>query len=197
MTIKQAIKYSLIYILIIFFGAFIAFKVWWTNGDSKFLGIIAFFLVGFGSFFLSISLTRIIIPTKTDFSFSILSDKKKYQTLKDTIGLTKVKVINVSYIALFLILFAGTTYGLFTSLNKYAKDQLHTFGRLQKVRINDIHYKGKGTPYAFFDFYMNGKKYTNNLSPKNYSIGDSAIIIFSTNNTDIVEWADDFYANEE
>jgi len=197
MNQRQAIKYSLIYILTILFGAFIAFKIWWTNGDGRFLGIIAFFLVGFGSLFLSISLTRIIIPTKIDFSFSTLSDKKKYQILKDTIGSSKVKVISVSYISLFLILFAGTAYGLVTSLRKYEKDQLQTFGRLQKVRINDIHYKGKGTPYAFFDFYLDGKKYTNELSPKNYSIGDSATIIFSTNNTDIVKWADDYETNEE
>lgn len=197
MTIKQAIKYSLIYILTILFGAFIAFKVWWTNGDARFLGIIAFFLVGFGSLFLSISLTRIIIPTKTDFSFSSLSDKKKYQILKETIGSTKVKVISASYISLFLILLAGTACKLVTSLNKYEKDQLKTFGRLQKVRINDIHYKGKGTPYAFFDFYLDGKKYSNDLSPKNYSIGDSATIIFSTNNTDIVKWAEDFDKNDE
>lgn len=193
----QAIKYSLVYILTILFGVFIAFKVWWTNGDGRFLGIIAFFLVGFGSFFLGISLTRIIIPTKADFSFSTLSDKKKYQILKDTIGSTKVKVISVSYVSLFLILFAGTAYGLLTSLRKYEKDQLKTFGRLQKVRINDIHYKGKGTPYAFFNFYLDGKKYTYDLSSKNYNIGDSATIIFSANNTDIVKWADDYSANDE
>jgi len=197
MNQRQAIKYSLIYILTILFGVFIAFKVWWTNGDTKFLGIISFFLVGFGSFFLSISLTRIIIPTKTDFSFSTLLDKKKYQILKETIGSTKVKVISVSYISLFLILFTGTAYGLVTSLSNYEKVQLKTFGRLQKVRINDIQYKGKGTPYAFFDYYLDGKKYIGDLSPKNYNIGDSATIIFSTNNTDIVKWADDYDSNEE
>lgn len=197
MTKIQALKYSLIYILTILFGAFIAFKVWWTNGDGRFLGIIAFLLVSFGSLFLSISLTRIIVPTKIDFNFTTLSDKNKYQILKDTIGSTKVKVISISYISLLLILFSGTAYGLITSLNKYEKDQLKNFGRLQKVRINDIHYKGKGTPYAFFDFYLDGKKYTNDLNPKNYSIGDSATIIFSTNNTDIVKWADDYDANDE
>ncbi|WP_343534688.1 hypothetical protein [Pedobacter sp.] len=196
MTKKQAIKYSLIYISIILFGAFIAFKVWWTNGNEKFLGIIAFFLVGFGSLFLSISLTRIIIPTKTDFGISTLSDKKKYQALKDVVGSAKLKAINSSYLSLFIILFAGTAYVLVTSLNKYEKDQLKTFGQLQKVKIIDIRHKGKGTSYAFFDFYLEGKKYSNDLSPKNYNIGDSATIIFSTNNTDIVEWAEDFDTND-
>lgn len=191
MTKTQALKYSLIYILLILLGVFIAFKVWWTNGDTRFLGIISFFLVGFGSFFLSISLTRLIIPTQTDFNFSTLSDKQKYKNLQKTIGTTKVKVINVSYISLFLIFFAGTAYSLVTSLTKYEKDQLKTFGQLQKVRINNIDYKGKGTSYAFFDFYLDGKKHSNNLDPKNYNIGDSVTIIFSTNNTDIVKWAED------
>ncbi len=197
MTKKQALKYSLIYILTILFGAFIAFKVWWTNGDERFLGVIAFFLIGFGSLFLSISLTRIIIPTKADFSISTLSDKKKYQVLKELVGSTKLKAINSCYLSLFLILFAGTAYVVVTSLNKYEKDQLKTFGQLQKVKIIDIRHKGKGTSYAFFDFYINGKKYSNNLSRKNYNTGDSATIIFSTNDTDIVKWADDFDSNGE
>lgn len=196
MTKKQAIKYALIYTLIIFLGAFMAFKVWWTNDDSKYLGLVSFFLIGIASLLLSISLTRIIIPTTTDFSFSILSDKKKYQLLKDTIGPNKIRVINISYISLFLILSIAAAYGLVTSLDTYEKDQLKTFGQLQKVRITDIRYKGKGTPYAFFDFYFNNKKYTNNLSPKNYSIGDSATIIFSAHNTDIVKWAADYDAND-
>lgn len=197
MTKRQAIKYSLIYILTILFGAFITFKVWWTNGDERFLGIIAFFLVGFGSLFLSISLTRIIIHTKADFSISTLSDKKKYQALRDIIGSTKLKTINSTYISLFLILFASTAYTTITFLNKYEKDQLKTFGQLQKVKIIDIRYKGKGTPYAFFDFYLDGKKYSNNLSRKNYHIGDSTTIIFSTNDTNIVKWADDFDSSGE
>lgn len=197
MTKRQALKSSLIYILTILFGTFIAFKVWWTNGNERFFGIIAFFLIGFGSLLLSISLTRIIIPTEADFSISTLSDKRKYQILKDKVGSTKVKAINSSYLSLFLILFAGTAYTIITSLNKYEKDQLKTFGQLQKVKIIDIHHKGKGTAYAFFDFYLDGKKYSNNLSPKDYNIGDSATIIFSTDNTDIVKWADDFDTKDE
>lgn len=196
MTKKQALKYSGIYILLILLGAFIAFKVWWTNDDSRYLGIVSFFLIGVGSLLLSISLTRMIMPIKADFSFSILADKKKYQILKNTIGSTKIKIINASYISLFLLLFGTTAYGLIASLNKYEENQFKTFGELQKVKINDIRYKGKGTPYAFFDFYLDGKKYSNNLSPKNYNIGDSATIIFSTNHPDLVEWAEDFDPNK-
>ncbi|MDN3674346.1 hypothetical protein QWY99_14905 [Flavobacterium branchiarum] len=197
MNKKQAIKYSLLNTILILVGAFILYKVWWTNDGAKFLGLIGYFLIGFGSLLLSISLTRIFISTKTDFDFTTLSNKIKYDILKETIGSSKVKVINTIYCSLTVIIFGGTAYYLVTSLNKYEKDQLKNFGQIQKVRINDIHYKGKGTPYAFFDFYLNGKKLTNNLNPKNYSVGDSATIIFSTHNTDIVKWADDFDPNGE
>ena len=196
MTKIQAIKYSLLNSLLILVGAFIVYKVWWTKDSARFLGLIGYCFVAFGSILLSVSLTRIIISSKRDFDFTTLSNQKKYQILKEAIGSSKVKVINTIYCSLSVILFASTVYGLLNFLNKYEKEQLKNFGRLQKVRIYDIQYKGKGTRYAFFEFYLDGKKYTNNLSPKNYSVGDSATIIFSTHNTDIVKWADDFEQNE-
>ncbi|MBK1895390.1 hypothetical protein [Chryseobacterium paridis] len=189
--LKKIVKNILLNLFAILLGVFIIFKVWWIHGGERFLGIIAFFLVPIGSLFLGISLTKIIVPTKTDISFSVLSDKDKYEILKSSIGSKKVKMINICYISLFLILFATTVFGLVLSLNKYEKYQLKTYGRIQKVKINNIEYKGKGSPYVFFDFYLDGKKYSTDLNQKNYSIGDSAIIIFSTDNTDIVEWAED------
>jgi hypothetical protein len=74
---------------------------------------------------------------------------------------------------------------------------LKNFGRVQKVKINDIHSKGKGAPYAFFHFYLDGEKHSTDLSSKNYRIGDTATIIFSTDNPDIILWADDFDARKE
>jgi ascorbate-specific PTS system EIIC-type component UlaA len=191
MTKRQAIKYSLLNSLLILVGAFILYKVWWTNNGARFLGIIGYLFVGFGSILLSVSLTRIFFSTKANFDFTTLSNPKKYQILKDTIGASKVKVINTIYCSLSIIIFGSTAYGLVIFLNNYEKEQLKNFGRLQKVKIYDIHHRAK-TRYAFFEFYLDGKKYTNNLSPKNYSVGDSATIIFSTHNTDIVKWADDF-----
>jgi hypothetical protein len=197
MTKAQAIKYSLISILSILLGVFIVFKVWWTHDAARFLGLIGFVLVGFGSLLMSVSLTRIIIPTETVFGFSTITDPERYQMLKQRIGAVKAKTISAISSTLFIVLFGGTAYGLVTRIYKYEKDQLSTFGQTQEVVINDIGYKGKGTSYAFFDFYFNGKTYSNNLDPKDYEVGDSATIIFSTNDPDIVKWADDFDANGE
>jgi len=196
MTKRKAIKYLLLNSLLILVGAFILYKVWWTKDSARFLGLIGYCFVAFGSILLSVSLTRIIISSKRDFDFTTLSNKKKYQILKEAIGSSKVKVINTIYCSLSIILFGSTTYGLVAFLNKYEKEQLKNFGRLQKVRIYDIHYKGK-TQYAFFDFYLDGKKYSNDLNQKNFSVGDSATIIFSTNNTDILKWAEDFDESDE
>ena len=195
MTKAEAIKYSLINILIIFLGALIAFKVWWTNDSTRLFGVISFFLIGFGSLFLSISLTRIIVPSTVNFNFSTLSDSQKYKIFKKTIGDKKVRIINLTYIFLFSVLFAITTYTLVLALNKYEQFQLINYGQIQKVIIKDIHHKGKGAPYAFFDFHLDGKIHTTDLSSSNYNIGDSVNIIFSTNDIDIVKWEDAFDKN--
>jgi len=51
MTKIQAIKNSLIYILIILAYASMAFKVWWTNGNMKYLGVVSFIRIGIASLF--------------------------------------------------------------------------------------------------------------------------------------------------
>lgn len=196
MTVKQAVKYTFLNLFVILLGVFIIFKVWWSHGEIRFLGLFSFFLIGFGCLFLSISLTRIMIPIKTNFNFSTLVNKNKYQLLKNDIGSEKLTTINICYTSLFLILFAGSAYGIVTSVNSYEHYQLKTYGNLQKVKIEDIHSIGKGSKYAFFNFFLKDKKYSNNLPSKNFSIGDSAIIIFSTQNTDVIQWAEDFNVHE-
>ena len=192
MTKIQALKYSLLNALLILIGAFIFYKVFWKNDGSRLLGLIGFCFVSFGSILLSVSLTRIIINTKTDFDFTTLSNPKKYQILKEKIGVTKLRVINTMYASLTIIIFASTAYEVFNYVNEYKINQLKNFGQLQKVRINDIHRTTKGGPYVSFEFYFNGKKFEDRLSRNNYNVGDSVKIIFSTNNPDIVIWAEDF-----
>ena len=91
----------------------------------------------------------------------------------------------------FFLLIIGGSYLLIKSLNRYEIVQLKTYGQIQKVKIKEIRYKGKGTPYAFFDFYLEGKIYSKDLSPKDFNVGDSIRIIFSTADPNIVRYADD------
>lgn len=193
---KENMKNILLSLFTIVLGALILFNVWWTGSGARFLGLAGFFLIPIGSLFLGIALTKMIIPTQADISFSTLSDKDKYQILKNTVGAKKVKIINICYLSLFFIFCGATVFGLIISVNNHEKYQLTNYGVTQKVRISAIEYKGKGSPYAFFDFYLDGKKYSANLSQKDDKEGDSAVIIFSSHNTDIVKWAEDFDPNE-
>ncbi|SHG64915.1 hypothetical protein [Chryseobacterium sp. OV279] len=189
---KENIKNILLSLFTILIGAFIGFNVWWTDSGARFLGLVAFFLIPIGSLLLSIALTKMIIPTHANISFSTLSDRHKYQILKNTIGPKKVQMVNICYLSLFFIFCGATVFGLVISANNHEKYQLMNYGVTQKVKIKAVEYKGKGSPYAFFDFYLDGKKYSADLSQKDDKVGDSAVIIFSTHNTDIVEWAEDF-----
>lgn len=197
MTKRQALRYAVICFLMVLLGAYMIYKFWWATGNERFLGIAAFGMVIYGVIYLSISLTRIIIPTTTDYSLSTFRNKKEYTFLKKEIGTGKVRAIDLTCSFLLLVILAGTIYGVGTAVNRRERDQLKTFGRLQKVRIKDIRFKGRGGPNAFFDFYLNGKKYSHDLGRKNYRMGDSVTIVFSTDDPDIVEWWDYYDENDK
>ncbi len=194
MSKLQAIIYSIIYLVVIAIGLFIFFKAWWAPGYSiaSFGGLVAFFLVSFGCMFLSISLTRIIINSKIDFGYYELNTVGHFKIFQSKVGKKKAAWISGMVIALFILLatLLFVYFGRF--LKQYEVNQLRNFGQYQLVRITDIKRKGKGGPYAFFDYYFNGKKYSNDLLQKDFNIGDSVEIIFSTKNIDIIEWADEF-----
>ena len=65
---------------LILLGFIIAFNVWWTPSAARFLGLVAFIFVFGGYLLLSISLTRLLVITEVDFSFSTLSNKALYQS---------------------------------------------------------------------------------------------------------------------
>ncbi len=75
----------------------------------------------------------------------------------------------------------------------YELNQLTQFGQTQKIIISDIHKLGRGTTYSFFNVQFRNKKLTRHLYQKSgQNIGDSSLIIFSADNTDIIKWAEDF-----
>lgn len=189
----QSIKTIIVNLLLILLGLYILYFVYWSHDPRKYFGILAFLLIGYGFVSYSIALTRLIIPTKLNFSFAELSDTKKYQIFKDKVGTKKFKFTILTFVSLFIIFISVFAYFFVAILNKYEMYQLTTYGHTQKVEIKDIELIGKGGPYAVFDFYLNKKAFTNHLDPKNFSIGDSATIIFSTENPDINMWAEDYY----
>jgi len=168
MTKLQAIIYSLFYLLVISLGLFIAFKVWWAPGVVRFTGLVAFVLVAFGTMLLSVSLTRIIVKSTIDFDYHSLSTLTNYQAFQKTVGRKKANWISAIFFLNFIVLATIIVVYFSAFIKQYKQDQLTDFGQFQKVMIKDIRHKGKGTPYAFFDFYYNEKKYSNDLDQKKF-----------------------------
>ena len=95
------------------------------------------------------------------------------------------------------MLFTISAYSYVNLVDNHEYTQLKNYGQTQKVLITKIDYIGKGSPFAFFDFYYNDKKYSDRLSQKNLSSGDSSVIIFSTKNPEIIKWLEDFNPNKK
>lgn len=108
------------------------------------------------------------------------------------VGLKKVRLINITYIILCLIIFALSAFSYVKLANQYETNQLKYYGIKQKIKIKEVRYKGKGNKYAIFDYYLNGEKYSNDLLNQSFVVGDSATIIFSSDDTDILKWFDDY-----
>lgn len=197
MTKQKAIRYSIIYLALILAGFFIAFKVWWTPSGARFLGPVAFFFVFGGFLLLSFSLTRILVSTELEFSFSTLSNRLLYQSFKKKVGPAKANKVTAIFIMLFFLLGGSAGYYFVMYINRYEESQLKEYGQYQKVRIKDIQNKGKGQQYASFDYYVNEIRYSNDLDQKDFEIGDSVEIIFSTHDPDIILWADDFRKDKD
>lgn len=190
MTKKQALKRSLICLGVIAFSFLIMFKVWWTPSADRFMGIVAFLVAGFGFIVLSTSLTRLLVAT--DFGFSDIADQQAFNEFAKKVGYKKARRVATLVTCLFFGLVGPSVYFFYKATQQWETYQLTRYGQYQKVEIKDVRKKGKGRPYAFFDYYLNGKRYSNDLSQKDFNIGDSVEIIFSTEDPEILEWSEDF-----
>lgn len=190
MTKKQALKRSLICLGVIAFSFLILFKVWWTQSADKFMGVGAFLVAGIGLIVLSATLTRLLVAT--DFGFSDIADQQAFNEFAKKVGYQKARRVTTLVTCLFFGLAALSFYLFYKATQQWETYQLTRYGQYQKVEIKDVRKKGKGRPYAFFDYYLNGKRYSNDLSQKDFNIGDSVEIIFSTEDPEILEWSEDF-----
>lgn len=81
---------------------------------------------------------------------------------------------------------AGKVFYHFTG--KYHIEQLKQHGIVTKVKIQS-EIKGNNSRHDLcFDFMHNGKKWEGMLDHWNYQVGDSAVIIYSAENPNEVEW---------
>lgn len=194
---RQAIRYVFLNAFLIFAAYFIWFKVWWTKGSESNLGILSFIVVAISLFFLSMSLTRLFIPNEIEFGFSTFGSSKKenYTRFAEKIGPKKANHIMNIWILIYIFFAIIPAYIFYTQLNLYELTQLTNYGETQSVMVKEIE-GGKSGPYVAFDFYIDGKKYSDHLKmgDKNVNQGDQILVIFSKKNPDIIKYLDDYLA---
>ncbi len=187
----------LLNLLLIAFAYFLLFSVWWTNDDSKYIGILAYFLIGFCALTLSFSVVKLFFSDRDTFSYKDFLDKTMFNGLAIRIGKFKANTISYSSLVIFLVIVSASIYVFVQQLNRYESKQLKTFGTIQKVRIHTIDYLGKGSPFAFFDFYMDNKVYKDRIGALDLKVGDSIRIIFSREHPEILKLESDYLKLEE
>jgi hypothetical protein len=191
MSKTKAFLYSIFYLGIIVLGVYIGFSVYWSEHALQYFGIIAFIFVGFGSLYLAISFTRVIIPCKFNYNFKVLSNVVLYKDLKQKVG-KKIHLINVTYVTLCFVFFLISSFFYKKIVREYELSQLKNHGKIQKVQIDKIDRLGKGSLYAFFKLNYDGQQYDLHLSQNNLNKGDSSLVIFSKERPRIIKWASEF-----
>lgn len=174
----------------ILLGIFVLFKVTWSKDADSFLGLAGYALVVGSAYFFTMFLYKFLLPA--NFGFNAMGGNKNLPEMKKQYGAGKMRMLFVGFFAVFLLVVAAAGYLYYVLVKRYEERQLGDYGQLQKVRIKKIDYKGKGSPYAFFDFTFNGDTISEELSRKGLNEGDSAVIIFSTQDVRVVKWAEDF-----
>jgi hypothetical protein len=72
--------------------------------------------------------------------------------------------------------------------HKYHKEQINKYGVMQDIIIENESHGKNSNNYSDFSFYHNGKKWRGSLRTWNYRLGDSAKIIYSSQNPNEMEW---------
>ncbi len=190
MTVKRTSSVVFISSLAVLIGFFMMYWFCWAKGIERWLSLIGLVLVVLSSLALAVSVTRLLFSIEHDFGIKTLIDKHSFSQFKKAIGSKKAGSISNTFTLLCFLLVAVIMYLFFTATNKYQREQLDKFGQVQKVLIKDIRYR-KGRS-AYFDFYFDNQTLSTRLYSDRLKAGDSASIIFSTENPDIVKWLYDY-----
>ncbi len=178
-------------------GFLLAFKFWWTDSLSlSFLGkevLVLLFSTGIcwiGILFLSIIIGRTIYLKPDSFRFVSPLGLVINNSFINELGIDKVRSIRniMSFTA--PIILTLTITGFFFFVKIYKKNQLKSYGIIEKVKVKGIRLDVKKNPYIFFR-YNNGNDSTY-LPQRPLITGDEVLIIYSGNNPDIVEYYYDF-----
>ncbi len=157
-------------------------------GDNlKIIFTIVVFIVFFIALFMFYSgLCRYLLPENEIFDeldFSNSNSRKVEELIgkKDFSKKNNITVIS----AMFFLVIPLLVYSFFKV--EYDNEQFEANGIVKKIFIESSS-RGKSSTYMHFKYLHNGVSYETKLQNKDFKIGDSANIIFSTHNPYIVKW---------
>jgi|ERR1043165_1760330 NADH:ubiquinone oxidoreductase subunit 5 (subunit L)/multisubunit Na+/H+ antiporter MnhA subunit len=150
--------------------------VWWSTGPEKFACLLAWFLIGFGALWFTRGLFEIFLPGGTGSSSADKQSEFKRNAMLTTACL------------LFIALIVGSGYYIWYTVKTTEHNQLAEFGITKKIGIKKLAYRR--SLRASFDFEFDHNLFSASLPASNYREGDSACITFSSQNPEIVRWAE-------
>jgi uncharacterized membrane protein len=157
-------------------GEYLGYEVFINYNQNSLLGIVGILAVvmSFGGMFL-------IIETPILFLANLCDEYKNKNKLTHFILFIPMIIMAISLFALPVIVY--THYS-----EKYHKEQIDKYGVIQNIIIDNESHGKNSNNYSDFSFYHNGIEWRGSLRTWNYRLGDSAKIIYSSENPNEVEW---------
>lgn len=170
-------KYLSIGVLLTLSGEYLAYYVY-TSIDQGgfllgFLGVLAFVLICLGV----VALLYYPLSKADQWDAYLLTQSKAIRALGITIS-----------IVLLALPFVAAIFTFYHFTGEYHKEQIAKYGVVQKVYL-DKEIRGRsGRHDLCFEFTHNDKEWKGMLDHWQYEVGDSAEIIYSSQNPNEVEW---------
>lgn len=196
MTPKIIFLYLGIYLAFTIAGISLAIEFWWIDGyESSFFNREVMILLGaaglcwIGILHFSLLLTRLFY-VKTEFEGYIgLFGFTAGEQLAAKVGTRRAKMVRTVHAIISFALFIVTVALFVSSMSAYKNHQLENNSLSQIVVIEDIKYTIKGIPFARFSWKYQGKTHEAHLQSGSLKKGDTAVIVFSKKNPDIVDFS--------
>lgn len=185
------ILYIIVAIAAIELAVRLAVKYAACSGPERFIALVVYTLLVLAPLIIVVSIAKLFLSNNLPNTYN-----------RATATLSAAETTKNRWTAFFALLVFSIIvllgfYRMFDAIKQHENFELNNHGKYQKVLIKSIGYKGKGSPYAFFDYEYNNELYTGSLNTNNYTEGDSAYIIFSTQEPEIVVWADEYVLRKE
>lgn len=164
------------------------FKFNWNRDFTRWFGFLGLPLLAYSTLSLTGTLVMAVFP---GFRPSYLLSHQSYLAYRKTNR--QAGISSWCYLLMITIFLTGLIWFYTRATSWYEAYQFKNYGRTQRVFINKTRKMGKAqTEYALFDFQFKRSKISSHLQNSNGLVaGDSATIVFSTENTDVIAWSSD------